>query len=130
MHQSMNTIQGDLHDSLTATYQTLELACLNDALKQCGIADAKLRRKVCETYFFNSGYFLDSRWFSDQGHRFRPGIYFSQLDASSKETGTVFLPDPKIGTMFHEYAHGAAAWLFDDHGEDASEIETGDTNAA
>jgi hypothetical protein len=28
--------------------------------------------------------------------------------------------------MFHEYAHGAAAWLFDDHNEDGSEIEVGE----
>jgi hypothetical protein len=126
----MNVIQGDIHDSLTATFQTLELARLNDVLKQCGVADADLRRKICETYFFDSGYFFDSCWFFDQGHRFSPGIYFSQLDAESKETGTVFLPDPTVGTMFHEYAHGAAAWLYDDHGEDASEIETGDIHPA
>ena len=126
----MNTIQGDLHDPLTATYQTLELARLNEALKKCGVTDAELRRKVCEAYFFDSGYFLDSCWFSDLGRRFRPGIYFSQLDNSNNETGTVLLPDPKVGTMFHEYAHGAVAWLFDDHGEDASEIETGDFNTA
>jgi len=56
----MNTIEGDLHDPLTATYRTLELARLNDALKQCGVADTDLRRKICETYFFDSGYFLDS----------------------------------------------------------------------
>jgi len=126
----MDTIQGDLHDPLTATYQTLELGRLNDVLKQCGVADVDLRRKICEAYFFHSGYFLDSCWFSDQGHRYRPGIYFSQVDRANRETGIVYFPDPKIGTMFHEYAHGAAAWLFDDHGEDASEIETGDTNDA
>jgi len=126
----MNIIQGDSHESLTATYQALELARLNDTLKQCGVADVALRRKICETYFFQSGYFLDSCWFSDQGHHFRPGVYFSQLDASNKETGTVFLPEAQMGTMFHEYAHGNATWLYDEHAEDASEIKTGDANAA
>jgi len=124
----MKITQGDLHDSLTATYQTLELARLNETLKQSGISDAPLRRKICENYFFGSGRFLDSGWFSDQGARFRVGIYFSQLDNKAKCDGTVFLPDPEIGTMFHEYAHGAAAWLFDDHAEDASEIETGEAD--
>jgi hypothetical protein len=122
----MNVIEGAEHDPLSATYQTLELARLNDALKECGIDDAALRRAICETYFFNSGYFLDSCWFGDQGGRFRPGVYFAELSAENEPTGRVLFPDPSIGTMLHEYAHGAASWLFDDHGEDASEIETGD----
>jgi hypothetical protein len=88
----MNIVQGDLHDPLSATYQTLELARLNDTLKECGVADSQLRREICETYFFNSGYFLDSCWFSEQGRRFRPGISFTPLDdhaedASEIETG-------------------------------------------
>jgi hypothetical protein len=43
--------QHEIGTTLTATYQTLELACLNDALKQCGVAGTDLRRKVS-----------DSRW--------------------------------------------------------------------
>jgi hypothetical protein len=31
--------------------------------------------------------------------------------------------------MFHEYTHGCSAWLFEEHDEDASEIQTGDTLA-
>jgi hypothetical protein len=119
-------IEGDKHDPLTATYQTLELARLNEALKECGVADSVLRRKICETYFFNSGYFLDDCWFAEQDGRYRPGIYFAEINEQDRPTGKVFLPDPEIGTMFHEYAHGAASWLFDDNAEDASEIETGD----
>ena len=80
----------------------------------------------CETFFFNSGYFLDGCWFAEDGGRFRPGIYFAEIGDDSQPTGTVYFPDPAIGTMLHEYAHGAASWLFDDHAEDASELETGD----
>ncbi len=126
----MDIIKGDKHDPLTATYQTLELARLNADLKECGVADAALRRKICETYFFGAGYFFDGCWFKDEGGRFRPGIYFEEIDESDQPTGRIYLPNPKIGTMFHEYAHGAASWLFDDHGEDASEIETGDATGA
>ena len=122
----MDIVEGDKHDPLTATYQTLELARLNESLKECGVADVELRRRICESYFFNSGYFLDGCWFADEGVRFRPGVYFAQLDESDQPKGKVYLPDPSIGTMFHEYAHGAASWLFEDHAEDASEIETGD----
>ncbi|MFN7889938.1 MAG: hypothetical protein ACK5OC_06595 [Pirellula sp.] len=122
----MNIIEGEMHDPLTATLQTLELARLNEALRESGINDLMLRRSICETYFFNSGYFLDSGWFTEEGRRFRPGIYFAEIAADGRETGNVYMPDPSVGTMLHEYAHGAAAWLFDDHAEDVSEIETGD----
>ena len=122
----MNIIEGEMHDPLTATLQTLEVARLNEALRESGINDLTLRRSICETYFFNSGYFLDSGWFTEEGRRFRPGIYFAEIAADGRETGNVYMPDPSVGTMLHEYAHGAAAWLFDDHAEDASEIETGD----
>jgi|688.fasta_scaffold1406323_1 hypothetical protein len=124
----MKIIEGDMHDPLTATFQTLEVARLNDALRESGIHDSALRRSICETYFFNSGYFLDSGWFAEEGRRFRPGTYFVEIGGDGRETGDVYMPDPSVGTMFHEYAHGAAAWLFDDHAEDASEIETGDVN--
>jgi hypothetical protein len=87
--------------------------------------DQALRRKICEVYFFNSGYFLDSCWFSEEGRRVRPGIYFAELGPEGTTTGRVYLPDPNIGTTFHEYAHGAATWLFDDNNEDASKIEAG-----
>jgi hypothetical protein len=123
----MEIKQGDIHDPLVATYQTLEVARLNNVLKKCGISNAETRRKICEEYFFDSGYFLDSCWFADQGGRFCPGVYFAQVGPDGNETD-IYLPDPSMGTMFHEYAHGAAAWLFDDHSEDASEIQTGDIN--
>jgi hypothetical protein len=125
----MKIVNGDLHDPLTATYQTLEVARLNRTLKECGLNDGKLRRRICEQYFFDSGYFLDSCWLAEEGRKFRPGIYFSEVDRGNREIGTALLPEPSVGTMFHEYAHGAAAWLFDEHNEDASEIQTGDVNA-
>ena len=125
----MQVIEGDVHDPLCATYQTLEVARLNAVLRACGIADVKVRRQICEQYFFDAGYFLDSGWFSEQGRKFRPGVYFIEVGAAKPtEDQALLLPDSSIGTMFHVYAHGAAAWLFDDHREDASEIETGDIN--
>ena len=124
----MDIIPGDLHDPLTATYQSLELARLNDVLRSCGIDDASARREICEQYLFASGQFIDAGWFEERGRRFRPGIYFEELRAATEEAGPILLPDPSFGTALHEYAHGAAAWLFDDHAEDASEIRTGDIN--
>lgn len=124
----MNIVQGDLHDPCVATYQTLELARLNQTLVECGIDDVQKRREICEHYFFQSGYFLDSCWFEEKGRYFHPGVYFAELTRDQQPTGTVLMPDPSFGTAFHEYSHGAAAWLYDDHAEDASEIQTGDIN--
>ncbi len=124
---TMDIVEGDQHDRLVATYQTLEIARLNDALKECGITDRELRRKVCESYFFSSGYFLDGCWFADEdGTRFRPGVYFAEIDEDDQLTGTLFLPDPSFGTVFHEYAHGATGWFFEDRNEQITDIEVGD----
>src|SRR5215831_13504225 len=122
----MKIVEGDQHDPALATYQTLELARLNQILKGCGIGDVAVRREICERYFFESGHFIDSCWFAERGRRFQPGIYSTEVNDNSESTSTIFLPDPELGTMLHEYAHGATAWLFDDHDEDASEIASGD----
>ncbi|QEG37963.1 hypothetical protein [Bythopirellula goksoeyrii] len=124
----MDIFEGDRHDPLSATYQTIEFARLNDVLKECGINDMELRRKICETYFFSSGYFLDSGWFAEEDSRYQPGIYFSEVNDLNQPTKSIFLPDSSVGTMFHEYAFGTSAWLYEDHNEDASEIEIGDVN--
>jgi hypothetical protein len=126
----MKIVNGDLHDPLMATFQTVEVARLNQIMKDCGIGDRDLRRQICEQYFFDAGYFIDECWLSEQGRKFRPGIYFTELADDSAETTVVLFPDSAIGTMLHEYAHGAAAWLFDDHDEDASEIPTGTVDEA
>ena len=122
----MEFVESDLHDSLVATYQTLEVARLNEVLKENGVNDTELRRTLCESYFFSSGYFLDSCWFADLGYRVRPKVVFEVFDEAGKSIEKTLLPNPETGTAWHEYAHGAAAWLFDDHAEDASEIVTGD----
>lgn len=125
----MNITEGDLHDSCVATYQTLDLARLNDTLAECGITDPAKRREICERYFFDSGYFLDSCYFEERGRYFRPGVYFAEVSPDGKPKDTVLMPDPSFGTAFHEYAHGAVAWLYDDHAENASAIRTGDVNS-
>lgn len=124
----MSIVKGDLHDRVLAKYQTLELARLNQTLQNSGIRDFAVRREICERYFFDSGYFIDSCWLSEQGRRFQPGIYFTEISGDAQSAGTIFLPDPTVGTMLHEYVQGAAAWLYDDHNEDSAEIEVGSIN--
>lgn len=122
----MEIVEGDTHDALAATYQGVELARLNESLKECGVADRRLRRRICEAYFFDSGRFLDGGWFAEDGRRYRPGLYFEEVDAAGRPTGTAHLPDPAGGTALHEYAHGAAIWHFDDNAESATAVEVGE----
>ncbi len=110
-------------DEFAATYQSLEVARLNQVLKTNGISKA-VRRKICEDYFFDQGVFLDDGWFQENGIRVGPVVAFATRDRDG-DIKHLHLPDPKIGTMYHEYAHGAVAWLFDDKKEDASEIKVG-----
>jgi hypothetical protein len=127
----MNTVQdGSLHDELRAVYQSLDVARLNEALKKHGIQDPALRQKICGDYLFDAGYFLDSGWLAHNDRRFKPGVYFAGLDAQGRATGEVVMPDPKMGTSFHEFAGGTADWLFEVVNEDVSDINTGDVNAA
>jgi hypothetical protein len=122
----MKYVPGDLHDPCVASYQTLELARLNEVLAENGIADQELRRAICEQYFFHAGQFLDMGWFEEKERNFHPVICFEEVKPDGKSKGETLVPDPQFGTAFHEYAHGAAAWLYDDHAEDASEIQTGE----
>jgi hypothetical protein len=124
LNAKTKVIEDGFHDSLVVVFQWLQIAQLNEALKTCGVADGELRQKICETYFFHSGYFLDACWFREEGRRFKPGVYFAELDRDRQPTGAVYLPDPEFGTI-HEYAIGAVSSLFEDHQEDVSEIEVG-----
>jgi len=123
----MKVIAGDLHDPCVATYQTLEADQLNQALKACGISGASKRQAIMEHFLFNAGYFRDSRWFEEGGRRFRPVVCFEEVAPDGSSKNRMLIPDGSFGTCFHDYAHGAAAWIFE-HGESTSEIEAGDVS--
>jgi hypothetical protein len=124
----MNVVAGDLHDPCIATYQCLEADQLNTALKASGISDASKRREIIEHFLFHGGYFRDSCWFEQEGRRFRPVMCFEEIEENGRSKDTLLVPDSSLGTLFHEYAHGAAAWLFEQENEDASGIPAGDVS--
>jgi hypothetical protein len=124
----MKVIAGDSHDPCVASYQCLEADQLNTAQKACGIDAPGKRREIVEHFLFHGGYFRDARWFEQDGRRFRPIMCFGEVTENGESTDALLIPDPNLGTLFHEYAHGAAAWLFEDQSEDASSIEVGDVS--
>jgi hypothetical protein len=121
----MNPVSGDLHDPCIATYQCLEAGQLNEALKEAGIGDAAKRRDIVEAFLSRAGYFRDSCWFEQAGRLFRPVMCFEEIEVNGQSKGALLVPDPSLGTLFHEYALGAAAWLFEGQEEDASGIASG-----
>ena len=120
----MRVQESEEADRCAATYQSLEMARLNTVLKANGVGSTEVRRAICEGYFFEQGVFVDQGWFVEADLRVSPLVAFAERDGSGV-IQTLHIPDARVGSMYHEYAHGAAAWLFEDKHEDASEIETG-----
>jgi hypothetical protein len=110
---------------LRAYFQAIDVARLNRVLTDSGIADEAVRRKVLENYFFEAGHFLDNGWFEVEGKRFAPGVYFEEISTAGERTGKCFLPDPKLGALFHDFAHGTVDVLLDPASGVSFNIPTG-----
>ena len=99
---------------------------MRKTIKSLGIADVQVREAICQEYFFDSGHFLDSGWFKSGDKTLWPELGFAErpLDPEQGlgEIHTLYLADY---FSFHEYAHGDIHWYFQEHSEDAGEIENG-----
>lgn len=126
-NQATELATDDSYEEIAASYQCLIINQLNEVLVENGIADRELRRQICQSFAFHQGVFDDQFWFEAHGKRWYPLQAFTQVNPNPvinpQELGRVQLRSDLF--EFHEYAHGAAAWYFDDHNEDASEIEIG-----
>ena len=117
----MNINKSDEYEQTAAVYQCLEIARLNEILKEQGIESTEARQAICKKYFFSSGSFLDSGWFKSEGKTFWPEMGFAEreLDAVEGlgEIETLHLADY---FSYHEYAGGDIYWYFTEHNEDVS----------
>ena len=123
----MKIIKENTYEEIDATYQCLEIARLNEVLKQNGIEDVKLREKICGEFIFNSGNFVDSGYYISEGIKVYPEICFSERSYNEDEgLGEVKeLHIPSDYFAFHEHAFGNLGWYFEEHNESIDEIETG-----
>ena len=121
----MNIITEDEYEAMATTYQCLEIARLNEVLKQHGIDDAGLRRQICTQFMFDSGEFLDTGWFVTGSKRVYPELCFAERAYDEDEgPGEIETLHANPDTFsFHEYAAGDVGWYFDEQNEDVSEIE-------
>ncbi len=121
----MEIIKEDAYEEMAATYQCLEIARLNEVLKQNGIEDVKLREKICGDFTFNSGNFIDSGYFISEGKKVYPEVCFSErVYDEDEEPGEIEkLNVPSDYFAFHEYAFGNISWYFEENSESVSDIE-------
>jgi hypothetical protein len=82
------------YDEMAALYQSLEIARLNEVLKQHGITDREQRKSICAAYFMASGQFLDDGWFRYHpwfgDRKVHPELCFSEKRPRAEwETGHV-----------------------------------------
>lgn len=125
--KKLEIVKSDDYEEMASSYQCLEIARLNEVLKSQGIADVSARQAICETYFFDSGNFLDAGWFKSGDKTLWPELCFAERPLGPEEgLGEVqTLHVVSDSFSFHEYSVGDIYWYFEEHNEDESEIENG-----
>jgi hypothetical protein len=125
------------YGGLAAIYQSIEIARLNDVLKQHGIEDWHVRHAICKDYFDGSGRFLDEGWFRYAlwyGERqFVPRLTFAEKQQPSEhksESEPVTYTAEEDETYFsNEYSDASTAgslyWYFHNCDEELADVERG-----
>ena len=127
MAETTRLVRDDDYEDMGSSYQCLQVATLDAAMQRHGIADAGVRRKVCEAFLFAMGNFHDQGWLkpSADAEPVYPLLCFSKrflnTDTQAGELGEVYAPSEMFA--FHEYAFGNAALLYD--GDSNAKVETG-----
>lgn len=114
------------------TYQVIEIARLNEVLKENGISDKALRKEICGDYTFGFGDFLDEGYFKVEGKQVFPEMCFSErpIDADKYSAGDIEkLHLPSAMSSFHEAAFGNLDYYFEDNNESLADIKTSETES-
>lgn len=127
MAEATRLVRDDVYEELGSSYQCLQVATLDAAMQENGIADAAVRQKVCEEFLFAMGNLHDQGWLksSAASKPMYPLLCFSErflnTDTPVDELGAVYVPSEMFS--FHEYAFGNAGLLYE--GDPNAQIETG-----
>src|SRR5262245_39452812 len=84
MAKSTPVVRDDAYEEMAATYQVIEIARLNEVLKKHKVS-ARVRRKICTDFFFDSGVFLDCGWLTVSGKRVWPSLCFAEKPLDENE---------------------------------------------
>jgi len=125
----MNFIENlDLHDSLRAHFQTVDVQHLNAVLLESGVTDLAVRKKILGNYFFTAGEFFDAGWFEAHGKKYSAIVCFRELDNRLKRSQSMICPDPEWGTIFHEMASGTAEVIAEDPENENVKVKVGEVS--
>ena len=123
----METTDDHSYEEHAAAFQCLEIARLNEVLKEHGITDPQQRQAICSAFAFSSGNFLDQGWFQSEGRQLYPTLCFAERPCTP-EVGLGAIERlhlPSSNFSFHEYAGGNSYWYFKENGESTESIPTG-----
>ncbi len=127
MADATRLVRDDAYEEMGSSYQCVQVATLDAALQEHGVADAAVRQKVCESFLFEMGNLHDQGWLkpSAGAEPAYPLLCFTRrflnIDTPVGELGEVYAPSEMFS--FHEYAFGNAALLYE--GDPNAQVETG-----
>src|SRR5690606_5977261 len=127
MAEATQLVRDDVYEEMGASYLCAQVAALDAALQEHGIADAAVRQQACGSFVFNMGNFHDQGWLrpSADAEPVYPVLCFSRrflnTDTPVAELGTVYAPSEMFA--FHEYAFGCVDSFYE--GDPAARVETG-----
>jgi hypothetical protein len=126
MAQKIPVNRDDGYEEMAASYQLIEIARLNEILTKHKLPK-RVRRKICEEYFFDNGTFLDCGWLKVDGKQVWPTLCFAERPLNPTEgLGDITkLHAPSQLFSFHEYADGAVVSYYDEQRESTESIEHG-----
>jgi hypothetical protein len=94
------------HDKLTFVTLKHLTGVLDAALQQAGIKNQAKRESICESFIFQSAYFLDNQWGEFREQRYRVGLCFQAFTQDAFTPTKAIIADYKDGEMLHEMALG------------------------
>lgn len=130
MAKKTRLVREDAYEEMGSSYQCIQVAALDAALREHGVVEATVRQKISEAFLFSMGAFHDNGWFRPDAHSkpFFPLLCFSERFLGSEtpvdELGQVYAPSSMFS--FHEYASGNVALLYE--GDPNAEVETGEVS--
>ena len=122
MAKKFPVVQDDVYEGMASSYQVVEMARLNEVLRKHKVP-LKVRRKICEIYFFGAGVFLDCGWLKAEGKKVVPTLCFAERPVDPEEGlgGITKLYAPSEFFAFHEYVTGDIIACFDERGTEKIE---------
>jgi hypothetical protein len=128
MEQATINRNDDEYFNLMNAYLLVQVAELDNTLKENGITDLAARRKICAEFGLSMGEILDSGWIAANGKRYYPLLMFAEKFLDGPETALSSLGEiegPPKTDEFHPLAVDAAMVFFDELNGDCDKVEYG-----